>query len=44
MNLPAEQGVQLECPPRVRGLGPNAAPQDTAVLIDVLAETATAWA
>jgi phage replication-related protein YjqB (UPF0714/DUF867 family) len=44
VNLPADGGVQLECPPRVRGLGPNSAPQDTAVLIDVLAETATAWA
>jgi phage replication-related protein YjqB (UPF0714/DUF867 family) len=44
VNLPADGGVQLECPPRVRGLGPNAAPKDTAVLIDVLAEAATAWA
>lgn len=44
VNLPAEGGVQLECPARVRGLGPRAAPQDTAALIDVLAETAAAWA
>ena len=44
VNLPAEGGVQVECPPRVRGLGPSAAPADTAVLIDVLAETAAAWA
>lgn len=44
VNLAPESGVQVECPPRVRGLGPNAAPEDTAVLIDVLAETAEAWA
>jgi phage replication-related protein YjqB (UPF0714/DUF867 family) len=44
VNLPREGGVQVECPPRVRGLGPCAAPADTAVLIDVLAETAAAWA
>jgi phage replication-related protein YjqB (UPF0714/DUF867 family) len=43
VNLPSEGGVQLECPARVRGLGPRAAPEDTAVLIDVLAETAQAW-
>jgi phage replication-related protein YjqB (UPF0714/DUF867 family) len=44
VNLPREGGVQVECPPRVRGLGPRAAPADTAVLIDVLAETASSWA
>ena len=44
VNLPSEGGVQVECPARVRGLGPRAAPSDTAVLIDVLAETAAAWA
>jgi phage replication-related protein YjqB (UPF0714/DUF867 family) len=44
VNLPCDGGVQLECPARVRGLGPRAAPSDTAVLIDVLAETAVAWA
>ena len=44
VNLPVEGGVQVECPARVRGLGPRAAPEDTAVLIDVLAETAAAWA
>jgi phage replication-related protein YjqB (UPF0714/DUF867 family) len=43
VNLSAEGGVQLECPARVRGLGPRAAPQDTAALIGVLAETASAW-
>ena len=43
VNLAAEGGVQLECPARVRGLGPRAAPDDTAVLIDVLADTACAW-
>ena len=44
VNLPLEGGVQVECPARVRGLGPRPAPEDTAVLIDVLAETAAAWA
>jgi phage replication-related protein YjqB (UPF0714/DUF867 family) len=44
VNLSSEGGVQLECPARVRGLGPRAAPADTAVLVEVLAETATAWA
>jgi phage replication-related protein YjqB (UPF0714/DUF867 family) len=44
VNLSSEGGVQVECPPRVRGLGPRAAPEDTAVLIEVLAETAAAWA
>ncbi|MBV9412598.1 MAG: poly-gamma-glutamate hydrolase family protein [Acidimicrobiia bacterium] len=43
VNLPSEGGVQLECPARVRGLGPRAAPEDTALLIDVLAETAREW-
>jgi len=44
VNLAPDGGVQVECPARVRGLGPHAAPEDTAVLIDVLAETAKAWA
>jgi len=44
VNLPIEGGVQVECPARVRGLGPRAAPADTEVLIAVLAETAAAWA
>ena len=43
VNLPADGGVQLECPARVRGLGPRAAPDDTRVLIDVLADTALSW-
>ncbi len=43
VNLAAEGGVQVECPPRVRGLGPTPCPQDTATLIDVLADTAAAW-
>ena len=43
VNLPSGGGVQVECPARVRGLGPRAAPADTAVLIEVLAETATSW-
>src|SRR4051794_29358415 len=44
VNLPAEGGVQVECPARVRALGPRAASGDTAVLIDVLADAAAAWA
>ena len=44
VNLPAEGGVQVECPARVRGLGPRAAPDDAEGLIDVLAETAASWA
>jgi phage replication-related protein YjqB (UPF0714/DUF867 family) len=45
VNLPIEGGVQLECPARVRGLGPRAASSsDTATLIDVLAKTAAEWA
>ena len=43
VNLSCEGGVQVECPARVRGLGPRAAPEDTAALIEVLAETAAAW-
>ena len=43
VNLASEGGVQVECPARVRGLGPRAAPSDTAILIDVLAKTATEW-
>jgi phage replication-related protein YjqB (UPF0714/DUF867 family) len=44
VNLTAGGGVQVECPPRVRGLGPDARPQDTPVLVDVLARTASDWA
>jgi len=44
VNLPAGGGVQVECPPRVRGLGPNASPDDTPVLVDVLTRTAADWA
>jgi phage replication-related protein YjqB (UPF0714/DUF867 family) len=44
VNLPCGGGVQVECPPRVRGLGPSPSPADTAVLVDVLTETATDWA
>jgi len=44
VNLAPEGGVQVECPARVRGLGPRATPEDTAVLIEVLAATAKAWA
>jgi len=44
VNLPCEGGVQVECPPRVRGLGPRPAPEDTPILIDVLARTAADWA
>jgi phage replication-related protein YjqB (UPF0714/DUF867 family) len=44
VNLPEDGGVQVECPPRVRGLGPNASPEDTSVLVEVLADTAAEWA
>jgi len=43
VNLTAEAGVQVECPPRVRGLGPNASPEDVGVLVDVLAHAAADW-
>jgi len=44
VNLSRRGGVQVECPAKVRGLGPNASPSDTPVLIDALAKTAAAWA
>jgi phage replication-related protein YjqB (UPF0714/DUF867 family) len=44
VNLPRDGGVQVECPARVRGLGPTPSPGDTGVLIDVLAAVATDWA
>jgi phage replication-related protein YjqB (UPF0714/DUF867 family) len=44
VNLSRAGGVQVECPPRVRGLGPNAAPADTPVLVDALADVANRWA
>ena len=54
VNLPRESGVQVELPPRVRGLGPhwegtparrNGQRQPhTVALIDALASTALAWA
>src|SRR5438132_603474 len=36
-------GVQLGCPPRVRGLGPKASPEDVGALVDVLAHAAADW-
>jgi phage replication-related protein YjqB (UPF0714/DUF867 family) len=45
VNLALDGGVQLECPPRVRGLGPSAADRaDTDALVGVLAEVAAEWA
>jgi phage replication-related protein YjqB (UPF0714/DUF867 family) len=50
VNLPRSTGVQVELPPRVRGMGPrwaDAAPGElvppTAALIDGLAEAARTW-
>jgi phage replication-related protein YjqB (UPF0714/DUF867 family) len=50
VNRPRGGGVQLELPPRVRGMGPFWAGWDrrrpnphTAALIDTLAEAATTW-
>jgi phage replication-related protein YjqB (UPF0714/DUF867 family) len=50
VNLPRQQGVQIELPPRVRGAGPVWADWDhtemvphMASLIDGLAAAATAW-
>jgi len=44
VNLSRGGGVQVECPAKVRGLGPNASPSDTELLIAALADTALAWA
>jgi phage replication-related protein YjqB (UPF0714/DUF867 family) len=44
VNLPLGGGAQVECPPKVRGLGPNASSRDTSVLVDALAATASKWA
>ena len=44
VNLSRGGGVQVECPAKVRGLGPNASPTDTPVLIEALAEVAARWA
>jgi phage replication-related protein YjqB (UPF0714/DUF867 family) len=50
VNLPANQGVQLELPPRVRGLSPLSPPPGddglsapTRALIDALAAVAERW-
>ncbi|MGZ4706187.1 MAG: poly-gamma-glutamate hydrolase family protein, partial [Acidimicrobiales bacterium] len=54
VNRPRQGGVQLELPPRVRGLGPfwadfraehgdDAHPPHTEALIDALADAATTW-
>jgi phage replication-related protein YjqB (UPF0714/DUF867 family) len=44
VNLSRAGGVQVECPAKVRGLGPNASPADTPALVEALAKTAVAWA
>ena len=44
VNAPAGGGVQLELPPRVRALTPHNDERSLALLIDGLAEAATAWA
>jgi hypothetical protein len=44
VNLSRGGGVQVECPAKVRGLGPNASPADTPLLMDALASVATHWA
>jgi len=50
VNLPAEHGVQLELPPRVRGISPFSPPPGpdgfsapTSALIDGLAAVASTW-
>lgn len=50
VNLPAEYGVQLELPPRVRGIspfspapGPDGFSSPTSALIDALAAVASTW-
>ena len=50
VNVPPNRGVQLELPPRVRGLGPRWADWDgdgfvppTAALVDALAAVASTW-
>ena len=54
MNRPRQAGVQLELPPRVRGLGPfwtefrtehgdDAHPPHTEALIAALADAAASW-
>jgi phage replication-related protein YjqB (UPF0714/DUF867 family) len=36
-------GVQLELPPRVRGLGPHGHPEHVDALVAALADAVTAW-
>lgn len=49
VNRPAQQGVQLELPPRVRGMGPfwdghaERPVPHTVALVDALAAAATTW-
>jgi phage replication-related protein YjqB (UPF0714/DUF867 family) len=50
VNLPAHAGVQIELPPRARGLGPRWADWDgdglvppAQTLVDVLADVAAGW-
>ena len=43
VNLPRDGGVQLELPPRVRGLSPKSLPDHTERLVTGLARAAAAW-
>jgi phage replication-related protein YjqB (UPF0714/DUF867 family) len=40
VNRARQGGVQLELPPRVRGIGPNGRPEHTAALVTALAQVA----
>ena len=44
VNRARAGGVQLELPPRIRGLSPRSTPADTAALVDGLAAAASAFA
>ena len=44
VNAPASGGVQIELPPRVRALTPHNDERSLSLLIDGLAEAASAWA
>ena len=43
VNRASSGGVQLELPPRVRGLGPRGSAADTAALVDALAGAVSSW-
>jgi phage replication-related protein YjqB (UPF0714/DUF867 family) len=44
VNLARDGGVQLECPPRARGLGPSPDPAATGTLVEILAQVGRDWA